>query len=43
MSEPSLYNSPRRLFELFKKLTGEDLMGDEAKDKKNAVAEVPKQ
>lgn len=28
MIDPSLFNSPKRLFELWKELTGEDLNGE---------------
>ena len=38
MTDLSFYNSPKRLFELFKELTGEDLLNTEQQDKK----EVPK-
>lgn len=34
MTDPSSYNSPRRLYELFKELTGEDLLNTEQHDKK---------
>jgi hypothetical protein len=34
MMDPSLYNSPRRLFELYKELTGEDLLNSEQQNKK---------
>ena len=34
MTDPSLYNSPKRLFELFRELTGEDLLNTETQDKK---------
>jgi len=34
MTDPSLYNSPKRLFELFRELTGEDLLNSDPQDKK---------
>jgi hypothetical protein len=34
MTDSVTYNSSRRLFELFKELTGEDLLNDENWDKK---------
>ena len=37
MTDPSLFNSPKRLFELWKELTGEDLLNGELQTKK----EVP--
>ena len=39
MTDPSFYNSPRRLFELFRELTGEDLTSDETKGKEKAIGE----
>ena len=38
MTDPSFYNSPRRLFELFKELTGEDLLNTEQQGKKEVKA-----
>ncbi len=37
MTDPSLYNSPRRLFELYRELTGEDLLNTEQQSKKEAA------
>lgn len=34
MTDPPFYNNPRRLFELFKELTGEDLLNTEKQGKK---------
>ena len=34
MTDPSLYNSSKRLFELWKELTGEDLVSVEQQNKK---------
>ena len=34
MIDPSLFNSPKRLFELWKELTGEDLLNGELQTKK---------
>ena len=34
MTDPSWYNSPKRLLELWKELTGEDLLNTETQDKK---------
>ena len=36
MTDPSLYNSPKRLFELWKELSGEDLVSVEPQSKKEA-------
>ena len=37
MTDSFLYNSPRRLLELWKELSGEDLTKSEPKDKKEAA------
>ena len=37
MTDPSLYNSPKRLFQLWKELTGEDLLNTEQQSKKEAA------
>lgn len=37
MTDPSFYNSPRRLFELYRELTGEDLLNTEQQSKKEAA------
>lgn len=34
MTDPSLFNSPKRLFDLWKELTGEDLLNTEQHSKK---------
>jgi hypothetical protein len=34
MTDPSVYNSPRRLFELWKELSGEDLLRTEQQTNK---------
>lgn len=34
MTDPSLFNSPKRLFDLWKELTGEDLLNIEQQSKK---------
>lgn len=36
MKDPALYNSPKRLFELWKELSGEDLVSVEQRGKKEA-------
>ena len=33
MTDPSVYNSPRRLLELYRELTGEDLLNTEKQGK----------
>lgn len=43
MTDPSWYNSPKRLLELWKELTGEDLTSDEIKTKEKARGEGQKQ
>ena len=43
MKDSSFYNSPKRLFELYRELTGEDLTSDETKSKKKATGEGQKQ
>jgi hypothetical protein len=34
MTDPSFYNSPKRLFELYRELTGEDLLNTKKQGKK---------
>ena len=36
MTDPLFYNSPKRLLELWKELSGEDLLNSEPQDKKEA-------